>query len=86
MLAKYRPKIVAVTGSVGKSSAKEAITLVLSQVYPGEVRKSAKNLNNEIGVPLTIIGGADARRNVFLWLLNFFKAIGLINIPRPTDP
>ncbi|MBI4120460.1 MAG: hypothetical protein HY454_03265 [Parcubacteria group bacterium] len=81
VLTRYKPKIVAITGSVGKSSAKEAIALVLSQVYPGEVRKSAKNLNNEIGVPLTIIGGVDARHNVFLWLLNFLRAIGLIVLP-----
>ncbi len=86
VLAKYHPKIVAITGSVGKSSAKEAIALVLSQKYPNEVRKSLKNLNNEIGVPLTIIGGVDAKRNVFLWLVNFLRAVGLIVWPRARYP
>lgn len=86
MLARHRPRIVAITGSVGKSSAKEMIALVLDRIYPGEVRKSAKNLNNEIGVPLTIIGGADAKRNVFLWLVNFLRAGGLIVWPRARYP
>lgn len=91
ILARHRPKIVAITGSVGKSSAKEAIALVLSRTcptefqrsggYPGEVRKSSKNLNNEIGVPLTVIGGTDAKRHVFLWLVNFLRAVGLIILP-----
>lgn len=46
--------IVGVTGSVGKSSAKEAIALTLSGTY--RVRWNAGNFNNEIGIPLVIIG------------------------------
>jgi UDP-N-acetylmuramoyl-tripeptide--D-alanyl-D-alanine ligase len=53
-LAKYKPAVVAVTGSVGKSSTKEAIYTVLSPFYA--VRRTAGNFNGEIGVPLTILG------------------------------
>lgn len=54
VLRKYHPLIVGVTGSVGKSSTKEAVALVLSETI--RVRKSEENYNNEIGVPLTVLG------------------------------
>ena len=78
ILQKYKPKVVAITGSAGKTSAKEAIFVVLETKFPGKVRRSSGNFNTEIGAPLTIIGGTDAQRNVFLWLINFFKAVKLI--------
>jgi UDP-N-acetylmuramoyl-tripeptide--D-alanyl-D-alanine ligase len=79
VLKKYKPRIVAITGSVGKTSTKEAVFAVLKPYF--RVRKNEKNYNNEIGVPLTIIGGVDAKRNVLLWLWNYFKAILLILLP-----
>ena len=63
ILKKYRPKIVAITGSVGKSSAKEAIFLVLDGAFSGKVGCSERNLNTEIGVPLAIIGGVAGKKN-----------------------
>lgn len=45
-------KVVGVIGSVGKTSTKEMIASVLSQKYC--VLKTEGNLNNEIGLPLTI--------------------------------
>ncbi len=80
VLSKYNPKVVAVTGSVGKSSAKEVIFTILNSAHSGRVRANIKNLNTEIGVPLTIIGGEDAQRNLWLWLKNIFKALKLILI------
>jgi len=53
-IQRYQPEIIAITGSVGKTSAKEAIYAVLKNYK--RVRKSGGNLNNELGVPLTIIG------------------------------
>ncbi len=46
--------VIAVTGSVGKTTVKEMIAQTLSQTYT--VQKSAVNFNNEIGVPQTIFG------------------------------
>ncbi len=45
-------KVVGITGSVGKTSTKEMIASVLAQRY--HVLKTQGNLNNEIGLPLTI--------------------------------
>ena len=47
-----RLPLIGITGSVGKTSAKEMISAVLSQRL--NVLKTDKNLNNQIGVPMTI--------------------------------
>lgn len=44
--------VIGITGSVGKTSAKEMISAVLSQRL--NVLKTDKNLNNQIGVPMTV--------------------------------
>ncbi len=46
--------VIGITGSVGKTTCKEMISSVLSQKF--KVHKTEKNLNNELGVPLTIFG------------------------------
>lgn len=45
--------VIGITGSVGKTTAKEMTAAVLSQKY--NVLKTLDNLNNEIGVPLTLL-------------------------------
>lgn len=72
ILAKYNPKVIGITGSIGKTSAKEAVFAVVSSKF--NVRASQKNYNNEIGVPLTIIGSASAGRSIFGWIKVFFMA------------
>ena len=46
-------RVIGITGSVGKSTTKEVIAQVLSERY--RTLKSPGNLNNEIGLPLTIL-------------------------------
>lgn len=53
-LRRFQPKIIAITGSAGKTSAKEAAYVVLKNHF--RVRKSEGNLNNELGLPLAILG------------------------------
>lgn len=72
MLSRYNPKIVAITGSVGKTSTKEAIYTVLKKDF--SVRRSVKNYNNELGVPLTILNLQSGGRSVFMWLGILIKA------------
>ncbi|HXV99384.1 MAG TPA: UDP-N-acetylmuramoyl-tripeptide--D-alanyl-D-alanine ligase [Anaerolineae bacterium] len=50
---KYNPRVIGITGSVGKSTSKELVWAVLSTRF--ETLKSEGNLNNEIGLPLTLL-------------------------------
>lgn len=50
---KFNIPIVGVSGSVGKTSTKEMLYAVLSQKY--KTHKTQGNLNNELGVPLTLL-------------------------------
>lgn len=84
ILKKYRPKIVGITGSIGKSSAKEAIFQVLKNRY--KVRTSYKNYNNEIGLPLSIIGIESPGRNYFAWLKVIFISLKLIIVKDKNYP
>jgi len=67
-LKRAKPKIVAVTGSVGKTSTKEAIFEVLKIKFGKNVRKSEGNLNNETGVPLAILGFRKSPEKFWQWL------------------
>jgi UDP-N-acetylmuramoyl-tripeptide--D-alanyl-D-alanine ligase len=77
ILKKYKPFIVAVTGSVGKTSAKDAIYCVLKD-QSKFVRKSEKSLNSEIGLPLTVIGVPNAWHSLSGWLGNIRAGLKLI--------
>lgn len=50
---KFKIPIVGVTGSVGKTTTKDMLASILSQEM--SVLKNEENLNNEIGVPLTLL-------------------------------
>ncbi len=52
-LNKIRPKVVAVTGSNGKTTTKDMTAFVLSQKY--ETYKTQGNFNNNLGLPYTIL-------------------------------
>lgn len=79
VLLKYKPKIIAITGSVGKTSTKDAVYAVLSSV--SYVRKSEKSYNSEIGLPLTILGLQNGWNNPIIWIQNIFKGLVLIFLP-----
>ncbi|WP_026859234.1 UDP-N-acetylmuramoyl-tripeptide--D-alanyl-D-alanine ligase [Jeotgalicoccus psychrophilus] len=52
-LSLVNPKVIAVTGSNGKTTTKDMLECVLSTKY--KVQKTPGNFNNEIGMPLTIL-------------------------------
>lgn len=79
VLAKYEPTIVGITGSVGKTSAKEAVYTVLAKKY--DVRKNEKNYNNEIGIPLTILGVETGGNSLLKWVRIFLQWLKLLIFP-----
>ena len=79
VLRKYNPRVVSITGSVGKTSAKEAIFTVLASHF--RVRRSEKNYNNEIGIPLTIIGAYSGENSILKWAGVFLKWLVVIIFP-----
>ncbi|MDO8566592.1 MAG: hypothetical protein Q7R58_00370, partial [bacterium] len=54
VVRRYRPRIVMVSGSVGKTSTKDAVAAVLETRFL--VRKSEKSFNSDFGVPFTVLG------------------------------
>ena len=85
---RYKPRVVGVTGSVGKTSTKNAIAAVLGKNY--RVRFASGNLNNDLGLPITILGdwkpeelrlisrdqptGTAKLRKIFFWLKIMFTS------------
>jgi UDP-N-acetylmuramoyl-tripeptide--D-alanyl-D-alanine ligase len=84
IMAKYRPEIIGITGSVGKTSAKEAARIVLSGKF--NAMAGQENYNNELGIPLTIIGAKAAGKNIFGWLAVFWRAASLIIVEHKSYP
>lgn len=68
LLKKKQPKIIAITGSVGKTSTKDAIYAVLKNEV--HARKSEKSFNSDIGVALTVLGLRNGWNNPFSWAKN----------------
>ena len=87
-IAKYKRSlydipVVAVTGSVGKTSTKDLIASVVSQGY--NTLKTQGNLNNTIGLPLTVLALKDEEAMVVEMGMNQFGEISkLTNIAKPT--
>jgi UDP-N-acetylmuramyl pentapeptide synthase len=68
LLRRTKPTIIAITGSVGKTSTKDAIyTAIKDSVH---ARKSQKSYNSEIGVPLSVLGLENGWNDPLLWLKN----------------
>lgn len=76
--------VIGITGSVGKTSSKEAIYTVLKDKF--SVRRNIKNYNNEIGVPLTILGQETGGNSLWRWLqvflVGFFEIFYTKNYPK----
>jgi len=68
LLARKRPTIIAITGSVGKTAMKDAVYAVIKNRV--SARKSEKSFNSEIGIPLTILGLPNAWNSPLGWIKN----------------
>lgn len=65
IIQRQKPIVIGITGSVGKTTTKEAVFAVVSSQM--SARKSEKNYNNEIGLPLTVIGSDPPGRSCIRW-------------------
>jgi len=76
-------KVVGITGSVGKSTTKEMISLVLSKKY--KTAKTPVNHNNDIGMPMAILSmPEDTEVGVLEMGMNHFKEMSyLTSIAQP---
>ena len=87
-LAKYKRSlmdipVVAITGSVGKTSTKDMIASVIGTRY--RVHKTEGNYNNHIGVPLTILSYSDEEVMVVEMGMNHLREIAVLSdIAKPT--
>ncbi|MEK7462145.1 MAG: UDP-N-acetylmuramoyl-tripeptide--D-alanyl-D-alanine ligase [Patescibacteria group bacterium] len=77
LIKRHRPIIIGVTGSVGKTTTKDAIYQAIKNSLAA--RKSEKSFNSEIGVPVTVLGLKNGWNNPLLWAKNiidgFFVAL-----------
>ena len=80
---KYNIPVIAVTGSVGKTSTKDIIYSVVSQKY--KTLKTQGNMNNHIGMPMTILGLEKHEALVIEMGMNHFGELRkLTQIAKPT--
>lgn len=80
---KYHIPVIAITGSVGKTSTKDIIYSVVSQKY--HTLKTQGNLNNHIGMPFTLLRLKDHEALVVEMGMNHFGELSyLTNIAQPT--
>src|SRR5688572_32088351 len=90
--ARFVPALIAVTGSNGKTTVKEMLAAILRReadrnaLGEGAVLATRGNLNNDIGLPLTVLGLRHAHRWCAIELgMNHRGEIGyLAGIARPT--
>lgn len=66
---KFTLRVIGITGSVGKSTTKEVVAEVLNQRY--RTLKNPGNLNNEIGLPLTLLGLSE-RHQIAILEMGFY--------------
>lgn len=52
---RWAGRVMAITGSNGKTTTKELLAAIVERAFPGRVLKTAGNENNLIGLPLTLL-------------------------------
>ncbi len=81
VINKYKPMVIGITGSVGKTSTKESIFTVLHKKF--DIRKAEKNYNTEVGLPLTILGIPHSGKNAFKWIGGLIGVLGQLLLKKP---
>ena len=79
------PYVIVVTGSVGKTSTKEAIATMLEQTGKPVV-KTAGNMATDTGIPLSLIGFADRAKTKGRWIAVYTKHFSRSFLSLPLNP
>ena len=86
VLRAHNPRVVGITGSVGKTTTKEMIAAALMHpdalAIVGRVWKTPGNMNNNVGLPLTVLGYEGWAESAVGWLTLLasvpFRALRLV--------
>lgn len=81
VLLRHNPRIIAITGSVGKTTTKDAIYAALAGRV--SVARSKKSFNSDIGVPLAILQLDNPWSNPFKWIAVLAQGILVLFKPYP---
>ncbi|MEK7659241.1 MAG: UDP-N-acetylmuramoyl-tripeptide--D-alanyl-D-alanine ligase [Patescibacteria group bacterium] len=100
VIRKYNPLVIGITGSVGKTSTKDAVFVVLKSKY--STRRSIGSFNTEEGLPITILGDWNEKdllpiskfgspgkkfKKIFLWIKIILAGfLNLIFLPKSKYP
>lgn len=66
-IEREHPFVIGITGSVGKSTTRQAVAALFEAAHVQNVRVSAKNYNNELGIPLTVFDLPAPGRSPWKW-------------------
>ena len=83
-LAKLNPRIVAVTGSIGKTTTKEFITTLLRQRF--KVASTPGNSNSQIGMPLAILNHLKGGEDIVVLEMGMTEPGQIANLVRMAPP
>lgn len=76
ILLRHKPIVVAITGSVGKTTTKDVVAHGLKSV--ADIRKTEKNFNTDFGVPLAIIDAPNPQGKVSAWVEVILKGLTIL--------
>ncbi|OIP23308.1 hypothetical protein COX95_04110 [bacterium CG_4_10_14_0_2_um_filter_33_32] len=72
-LSKHKPEIIAITGSVGKTTTKKAVSILINEKFQTN-QQFESGYNTEIGVPLFILG-QKIPNHIILWPVTLLKCL-----------
>lgn len=78
---RHRPRVILVTGGVGKTLTKDAIYRALSGQF--FVRQNEERYGGDLGIPLAILGLGNGWNNPFRWFTNFIEGFFLAVMDAP---
>jgi len=73
LVKKHRPKVIAITGSVGKTTAKDILYAGLRDHF--DTRTAQKSFNSDIGVPLSIMDLENPGNSPIQWIQVLFSGV-----------